>query len=185
MFAPTLTGLGERAHLASPAIDLAMHIADIVNLLEAEELEKVVLVGNSYGGMVITGVADRAASRVRRVVYLDAFLPENGKCLLDYLHPDRRTIIKQGEMGGFVDPLPLKIFGVTDPEDVAWCARHEMRQSYRTFAQPVHFTGNGGAGLPRTYVYCSRPPTGSFDQFAARLRDDPAWKFYELATGHY
>ena len=184
VYAPTLTGLGERAHLANPAIDLATHIADIVNLLEAEELEKVVLVGHSYGGMVITGVADRATARLRRVVYLDAFLPANGKCLLDYLHPDRRAIIKQGEMGGFVDPLPLAIFGVTDPEDVAWATRHEMRQSYRTFAQPVHFTGNGGASLPRTYIHCTNPPTGSFDQFAARLRDDPAWKYYELATGH-
>jgi pimeloyl-ACP methyl ester carboxylesterase len=184
VYAPTLTGLGERAHLANPAIDLAMHIADVVNLLEAEELEKVVLVGHSYGGMVITGVADRAAARLRRVVYLDAFLPANGKCLLDYLHPDRRAIIKQGEMGGFVDPLPLAIFGVTEPQDVAWATRHEMRQSYRTFAQPVHFTGNGGANLPRTYVHCTNPPTGSFDQFAARLRDDPAWKYYELKTGH-
>ncbi len=72
VYTPTLTGLGERAHLANPAIDLSMHIADIVNLLEAEELDKVVLVGHSYGGMVVTGVADRAASRLRRVVYLDA-----------------------------------------------------------------------------------------------------------------
>ncbi len=184
VYVPTLTGLGERAHLANPAIDLATHIADVVNLLEAEELEKVVLVGHSYGGMVVTGVADRAASRLRRVVYLDAFLPDNGRCLLDYLHPDRRTLINQGQIGGFVDPLPLEIFGVTDREDVAWATRHEMRQSYRTFAQPVHFTGNGGASLKRTYVHCTNPPTGSFDQFAARLRDDPAWTYYELATGH-
>ena len=184
VYTPTLTGLGERAHLANPAIDLATHIADVVNLLEAEELAKVVLVGHSYGGMVVTGVADRAASRLRRVVYLDAFLPENGKCLLDYLHPDRRTLINQGQIGGFVDPLPLAIFGVTEPQDVAWVTRHEMRQSYRTFAQPVHFTGNGGASLPRTYVYCTKPPTGSFDQFAERLRRDPAWRFYELETGH-
>jgi pimeloyl-ACP methyl ester carboxylesterase len=184
VYTPTLTGLGERAHLANPAIDLATHISDVVNLLEAEELAKVVLVGHSYGGMVVTGVADRAGSRLRRVVYLDAFLPEDGKSLLDYLHPDRRAIINQGQMGGFVDPLPLKIFGVTDPQDVAWVARHEMHQSYRTFSQPIHFTGNGGAGLPRTFVYCTNPPTGSFDQFAARLRDNPDWKFYELKTGH-
>jgi pimeloyl-ACP methyl ester carboxylesterase len=184
VYTPTLTGLGERAHLANPAIDLGTHIADIVNLLEAEELNEVVLLGHSYGGMVVTGVADRAAARLRRVIYLDAFLPQNGKCLLDYLHPDRRTIIKQGEIGGFVDPLPLEIFGVTERQDVAWVLRHEMRQSYRTFAQPVHFTGEGGANLPRTFVYCTRPPTGSFDQFAARLRNDPAWKFYELKAGH-
>lgn len=181
---PTLTGLGERTHLASPTIDLDVHIADVVNLIEAEELREVVLVGHSYGGMVITGVADRAADRLRRVVYLDAFLPESGKCLLDYLHPDRRSIIEQGARSGFVPPLPMRIFGVTDPQDVAWVSRHEVPQSYRTFAQPLHFTGKGGAGLPRTFVYCSSPPTGSFDQFAARLRTDPAWGFHELKTGH-
>ena len=184
VYTPTLTGLGERAHLANPAIDLATHVADVVNLIEAEELDEVVLLGHSYGGMVVTGVADRAAARLRRVIYLDAFLPEDGKSLLDYLHPDRRAIINQGQIGGFVDPLPLEIFGVTAPEDVAWVRRHEMHQSYRTFAQPIHFTGNGGAGLPRTFVHCTHPPTGSFDQFAARVRDDPEWKFHELKTGH-
>jgi pimeloyl-ACP methyl ester carboxylesterase len=184
VYTPTLTGLGERAHLANPAIDLATHIADVVNLLETEELSEVVLLGHSYGGMVVTGVADRAAARLRRVIYLDAFLPEDGKSLLDYLHPDRRTIINQGQIGGFVDPLPLEIFGVTAPKDVAWVRRHEMHQSYRTFSQPIHFTGNGGAGLPRTYVHCTNPPTGSFDQFAARVRGDPGWKFHELKTGH-
>jgi len=184
VYTPTLTGLGERAHLANPAIDLATHVADVVNLMEAEELNEVVLLGHSYGGMVVTGVADRAAARLRRVIYLDAFLPEDGKSLLDYLHPDRRAIINQGQIGGFVDPLPLEIFGVTAPEDVAWVRRHEMHQSYRTFAQPIHFTGNGGAGLPRTFVHCTNPPTGSFDQFAARVRGDPGWKFHELKTGH-
>src|SRR2546425_13333974 len=114
--------------------------------------------------MVVTGVADRAAPRLRRVVYLDAFLPANGRCLLDYLHPDRRAIIKQGEMGGFVDPLPLAIFGVTEPQDVAWATRHEMRQSYRTFAQPVDFTGNGGASLPLPCGRCTNPPTGSYSE---------------------
>src|SRR5258705_1716413 len=97
VYTPTLTGLGERAHLANPAIDLATHISDVVNLLEAEELNEVVLLGHSYGGMVVTGVADRAPARLRRVIYLDAFLPEDGKSLLDYLHPDRRSIINRSE----------------------------------------------------------------------------------------
>src|SRR5258708_21456500 len=118
-------------------MDLATHVADVVNLLEAEELNEVVLLGHSYGGMVVTGVADRAAARLRRVIYLDAFLPENGKSLLDYLHPDRRTIINQGQIGGFVDPLPLEIFRVTAPEGVALGRRHAKHQSDRTFAQPI------------------------------------------------
>jgi len=83
VYTPTLTGLGERAHLANPAIDLATHVADVVNLLEAEELDKVVLVGHSYGGMVVTGVADRAADRIGRLVYLDAANPKDGQSLVD------------------------------------------------------------------------------------------------------
>lgn len=183
VYTPTLTGLGERAHLASPTINLDTHINDVINLIEAEELSEVVLLGHSYGGMVLTGAADQTAPRLRRLIYLDAFLPENGKCLLDYLHPDRRAMIERGAASGFVDPLPLALFGVTAPEDLAWAARHEMRQSYATFSQPVHLTG-AGAKLPRTYVYCAKPPTGSFDQFAARARADPAWKFHQLDTGH-
>ena len=185
VFTPSLTGLGERAHLASAAVDLDTHITDIASLIETEELTGVVLVGHSYAGMVITGVADRAGPRLRRLIYLDAFVPESGKCQLDYLHADRRDgVMQQGRATGYVDPLPLKLFGVTDPQDVAWASRHLTRQPYATMSQPVLLQGDGGAGLPRTYIYCSNPPTGSFDQFAVRLRNDPNWKFHELNTGH-
>ncbi|MGZ0244868.1 MAG: alpha/beta fold hydrolase, partial [Alphaproteobacteria bacterium] len=79
VFTPTLTGLGERSHLLSPDIDLETHIADVINLLVWEELNDVILVGHSYGGMVITGVADQAKDRLRHIVYLDAFLPADGE----------------------------------------------------------------------------------------------------------
>ena len=93
--APSLTGLGERKHLARPDIDLDTHIADIVSLLEMEDLSDVVLVGHSYGGMVITGVADRAPERIGRLVYLDAFVPEDGKCTLDYVVPERAARMRE------------------------------------------------------------------------------------------
>ena len=101
VYTPTLTGLGERAHLARPEIDLKLHVQDVVALLEMEDLQDIVLLGDSYGGMVVTGVADRCAARISRLVYLDAFVPENGKCALDYIVPERAAAFrKEGEQSG-------------------------------------------------------------------------------------
>ena len=185
VFTPTLTGLGERSHLGGAPVNLDMHISDIVHVLEAEELSDVILVGHSYAGMVITGVADRLESRLRALVYLDAFVPEDGRSLMDYIAPERRAALaRAGEAAGTLDPLPVKLLGVTDPADAAWLARRLMPQAYATFIQPLTLAQGGGARLPRSFVYCSSPPSGSFGQFAERLRHDPAWRFYELKTGH-
>jgi len=182
----TLTGLGDRAHLNRPDINLDTHIQDVVAYLEMEDLGDIVLVGHSYAGMVITGVADRASARLRSLLYLDAFVPENGKAMVDYIAASRRAaFIKAGSETGMSAPLPLKLFGVTAPEDLAWATPRIGRQSFQTFAQPIRLAnGNLHLRLPRTYVYCSNPPTGSFDEFAARIRTDPGWKFIELKTGH-
>ncbi len=185
VYTPTLSGLGERVHLAGTGVNLDMHILDVMNVLEAEELSNVVLVGHSYAGMVIAGVADRAGKRLHGLVYLDAFVPDNGSRMLDYLPTERRNaMVKAGESGGYVDPLPVRVLGITNATDQEWVARRMTRQPYGTFTQQLKFENDGGKHLPRTYVYCSNPPTGSFDQFATRFRTDPAWKFYELKTGH-
>ena len=119
--APSLTGLGERKHLARPDIDLDTHIADIVHLLGMEDLRDVVLVGHSYGGMVMTGAADRAHERIARLVYLDAFVPENGKCTLDYVVPERAARMREeGEKTGFVSPPPMSLWGLSRPEHLAF-----------------------------------------------------------------
>ena len=183
-YAPSLTGLGERRHLARSDIDLDTHIEDIVSLLEMEDLRDVVLLGHSYGGMVITGAADRAPQRIRRLVYLDAFVPEDGKCLLDYAVPERAARMREeGERTGFVQPPPLALWGVTEPEHVAYATPRQGPHPYRTLSQPIRLSGNA-RDIPRTFIYCSSPATGSFDQFAASYRDDPAWTFHELPTGH-
>ena len=96
LFSPTYTGLGHRAHLAHPDIDLATHIEDVVSALEFEDLEDVTLIGHSYGGMVATGVADRAGNRVARVVYLDAFAPEDGQSLFDLVGPKAQANMRAG-----------------------------------------------------------------------------------------
>lgn len=183
VFAPSLTGLGERRHLARPDIDLDTHIEDVRSLLEAEDLNEVVLVGHSYGGMVITGAADRAPERIARLVYLDAFVPQNGKCTLDYVVPERAARMREeGERSGFVPPPPLSLWGLTKPEHIAYVTPREAPHPYRTMAQPIRLSDTSRAR--KTFIYCSSPATGSFDQFAARYRSDPTWKFFELETGH-
>jgi pimeloyl-ACP methyl ester carboxylesterase len=182
---PTLTGLGERAHLARPDIDLDVHVQDVVGLLEMEDLRDVVLLGHSYGGMVVTGAAERCPERIRRLVYLDAFVPENGKCALDYILPERAAEFReQGERHGLVEPPPPSLWGVVAPEHVAFARQRETRHPYRTLTQPIRRVNSSAAALPKTFIYCSSPATGTFDQFASKYRGDPKWRFRELKTGH-
>jgi pimeloyl-ACP methyl ester carboxylesterase len=183
---PSLTGLGERKHLARPDIDLDTHIEDVISLLEMEDLRDVTLVGHSYGGMVITGAADRAHARIKRLVYLDAFVPENGKCTLDYVVPERAARMREeGEKVGSVTPPPLSLWGLTKPEHIEFVKPREVRHPYRTMSQPIRIANSESLKkLAKTFVYCSSPATGSFDKFAVKYRNDPAWKFFELKTGH-
>ena len=184
VYAPSLTGLGERKHLARRDIDLDTHIADVVSLLEMEDLRDVVLVGHSYGGMVVTGAADRVPARIARLVYLDAFVPEDGKCLLDYVVPERAARMREeGEKVGSVTPPPLSLWGVTEQKDIAFIKPREARHPFGTMVQRIKLEGNTRR-LPKTFIYCSSPATGSFDQFAAKYRTAPNWKFFELPTGH-
>ena len=184
VFTPSLTGLGERRHLARSEINLDTHIEDVVSLLEMEDLHEVVLVGHSYGGMVVTGAADRAPQRIKRLVYLDAFVPEDGKCLLDYVVPERAARMREeGERLGRVAPPPVALWGLTREDHVAFVKPREAPHPFGTMSQEIKLKGNAQK-LPRTFIYCSSPATGSFDQFAAKYRNDPAWKFFELPTGH-
>jgi pimeloyl-ACP methyl ester carboxylesterase len=183
VYAPSLTGLGERKHLASRAVDLDTHVQDVVGLMEMEDLSGVVLVGHSYGGMVVTGAADRVPRRIAHLVYLDAFVPEHGRCTLDYVVPERAARMREeGERTGFVTPPPMSLWGLARKEHLEFVGPREAKHPYNTMAQPIRLANQ--PSLPRTFVYCSSPATGSFDGFAARYRDDPAWRFHELPTGH-
>jgi pimeloyl-ACP methyl ester carboxylesterase len=186
VYTPSLTGLGDRAHLARPGIDLELHIQDVVALLEMEDLREVVLLGHSYGGMVVTGVADRCTARIRNLVYLDAFVPENGKCALDYIVPERAAAFRRdGEQSGSIAPPPLSLWGLTRPEHVAFVKPRETRHPFHTFSQPIRLENEAAlARLPKSFIYCSSPATGSFDRFATKYRRDPSWLFFELKTGH-
>jgi pimeloyl-ACP methyl ester carboxylesterase len=183
---PTYTGLGERAHLASRSITLDTHIADILAVIEYEDLKDLVLVGHSYGGMVATGVADRVRERIARLVYLDAFVPENGQSLFDLLPPEVRTrqqeaMALQGD-GWLVPPNPTP--PDTLPEDLAWIAPRRRWQPAGTLTQRIALTSPAPA-LPRAYIYCTRiAPADTFGQFARRFRSDRAWRFFEIDASH-
>jgi pimeloyl-ACP methyl ester carboxylesterase len=186
LITPTYTGLGERRHLAHPMIDLETHVEDVLNLLDCEELGDVVLLGHSYGGMVATGVADRARERIRSLIYLDAFVPNDGQCLLDLQPPEVRArmlaSVQASGNGWQVPPYPTP--HDTAPEDVAWYERHRGPQPLRTFSTALRLR-NGPLTLPRSYIHCSgKIGHDSFRQFADRLRDAPGWRFFEMAASH-
>jgi pimeloyl-ACP methyl ester carboxylesterase len=181
VFTPSLTGIGERAHLASPAVDLSTHIADVMGAIQYERLNELVLVGHSYGGMVVTGVADRLPERIRTLVYLDAFVPQPGQALLD-LVPARVRDAMPSE-GWQAPPLPPQAQGMTDPAELAWLEGRRDAQPMKTFTQPLALEGRYRG--QRAYVACTGYSPSSFAPFAERARNDPAWRYHELPTHHY
>jgi pimeloyl-ACP methyl ester carboxylesterase len=183
---PTLSGLADRAHLLTPGIGLQIHIQDIASLLDYEELEGVVLIGHSYAGMVIAGVAAAVPERVGHLVYLDAFVPGAGDSLVSLLPPDRAAYYQEQAAthgdGWRVPPPPIAAWGVTDAADVAWLETRLTDHPLRSFTQPLPAAA---PELPRTYVHCTEGPiVASFASFATRARSDPSWHYHELATGH-
>lgn len=182
--APTLTGLGERAHLGGRPIDLETHIADVCGLLEMEDIRDAVLVGHSYAGMVIAGAADRAAARIGRLVYLDAFVPADGQCVLDFWPAEARAdIARRAAADGLIPPTPLPAYGVTRPEDLAWAEPRIRPHPYATWTQALRLA-HGETKLPRAYIRCTNPARPVFEQFSRRVRADPAWTYREIDSGH-
>jgi pimeloyl-ACP methyl ester carboxylesterase len=189
VWAPTLTGLGERAHLLTPDTDLDLHIQDIVNVLEYEDLSNVILVGHSYAGMVIAGVADRVPERLAHLVFLDAFVPTDGQSLFDLLRPERRDMYRQQTQvhgdGWRVPPPPPQALGVTETAQAAWLSARLTPQPLASFEQPVRLQHTAAERLTRTYIHCTEGPIApSFAPFAATAQAEPGWRYAELPTGH-
>ncbi len=180
VFTPSLTGIGERAHLASPSVDLSTHINDVLGTIEYERLSDFVLVGHSYGGMVVTGVADRAADEVRTLVYLDAFVPRDGQSLLDLARPEMRERILALQDWRVPPPPPQ---GMTDPQEVAWIEGRRNPQPVGTFKETISVKGN--YKRKKTYIFCSGYSPTSFAPFGAATKADKAWHYHELPTHHY
>ena len=178
---PTYTGLGERAHLARPDIDLETHIADILGVIEMEDLTGVNLIGHSYGGMVATGVADRARNRVAQLIYLDAFAPNDGDSLADLVPAAERGQRAVGPDGWRIPPRAMP--PDTSPEDVAWCAPRRLPQPAQTFVQKLRLQ-QGPLTLPRHYIYFTRhPPDDRFRPFYERAKRE-GWGAHEIDASH-
>jgi len=186
VFTPTLTGLGERRHLLTPKIELEDHIQDICEGLFMEDLQDVVLVGHSYGGMVITGVADRMPDRVRHLVYIDAFMPDDGECVFD-LMPSAQVAMLRDDVdrhgaGWLIPASPLP--ADTPPEAVQFARQRRGPQPMKTFTSPIKLIGRCRT-LPATYAYCTR--TNVYDTFslsAQRARERPICQFLTLDASH-
>jgi pimeloyl-ACP methyl ester carboxylesterase len=184
LLTPTYTGLGERGHLAGPAVDLNTHISDVTSVLDFEDLRHVTLVGHSYGGMVATGAADKARERIAKLVYLDAFVPRDGESLYDLLLPELRArswqaAAEQGD-GWRVPPNPMP--SDTSEADRAWAMPRRLPQPILTFQQRLSLTAREPP--TRHYIYCKRAGEGDvFRPFADRAKRE-GWPCHELDASH-
>jgi pimeloyl-ACP methyl ester carboxylesterase len=186
VYAPTLTGLGERSHLLTRSINLSTHITDITNMIRWEDLQQIILVGHSYGGMVVTGVADAMTNRVSALVYLDAFLPTAGKSFHDIVPPEVAEAQVDGARasnGLSVPPIPAAAFNVNE-EDRLWvdsmCTPHPLG----TLTQPIQLTGSHARIASKSYVLATKNPIPLFQDFARSMRNERSCVSYELPCGH-
>ena len=195
VYTPTLTGLGERAHLATPDVGLETHVLDVVNVLKYEDLSGVVLVGHSLGGMVITGVANDAAHRLAHLVYLDAIVPQHGQSRLS-LHTPEDAAAKEERVRTAGDgwrkpgrraalaPRWDALFGSAE-----WERTRKVPHPFKALQEPVRLQNPAALALPRTFIYCTRKSAGD-DPFLGRAASirrtgtESAWRFRELDSGH-
>lgn len=186
VFTPTLTGLGERAHLLTPDIDLMTHVHDIRGVLEYEDLQGVILVGHSYGGMVLSSIAEHTGTRVTQLVYLDAFLPEAGKALRDYADGVALDELVRVHGDGWRYPTPRMegedFFGVTASDDVAWMLARVGDHPYKTMTQPVQVTADYLNAVQRTYILTT---TGPLFREAADRAKGLGFRSYELFSADH
>jgi pimeloyl-ACP methyl ester carboxylesterase len=188
--AVTLTGDGERAHLRHAAISLDDHIADVVGLVDAEELTDIVLVGHSYGGMVITGAADRLTTRgpgrVKQLVYVDAMVPLPGEGWGSGHPPEiaQARLAAAREHDNALPPPDPAAFGL-DLADREWLRRRHVPHPFGMYRVPLHFDAARWAALPRCFVDCNQPAYPTIDAMRARVRQQPGWRIEVLPTGHF
>ena len=180
VFTPSMTGIGERAHLAAADVNLSTHVNDVLGTIKYERLSDFVLVGHSYGGMVVTAVADRVPEKIRALVYLDAFVPKDGESLLDLARPEMREKLLALQ-GWQVPPPPPQ--GMTEKEEIAWIEGRRNPQPIATFKEKISLQGNFKG--KKAYIFCSGYSPTSFAPFGAATKADKAWQYHELPTHHY
>jgi pimeloyl-ACP methyl ester carboxylesterase len=185
VFTPTLTGLADRSHLLRAGINVSTHVTDVVNLMKWEDLSGVVLCGHSYGGMVVSGVAEQAADRIASIVFLDAFVPENGDSMETLTSQAVRDQLKaateRGDLG--VPPRPAAAFLVNE-KDQAWVDAMCVPQPIGTMTEKLSITGARERIAKKSYIRAGAYPNPGFDKALARVQADKSWRTYSVPCGH-
>ena len=185
VYAPTLTGLADRSHLLSRDVTLDTHVADIVNLFRWEEIAEATLVGHSFGGFAVSGALEQVVSRVSALVYLDAFVAQDGESPLDAQAPEPRRAIEAALAAGQVGrpPPPAALFKVADPADEAWIDAQMTPQPLGPYATRLRLTG-ARERVTTTYIRATRFPQARFDAYLANAQANPRWRAVALDCGH-
>jgi pimeloyl-ACP methyl ester carboxylesterase len=194
VYTPTLTGLGERAHLASPDVDLDLHLRDVINVIEYEGLTDVLLLGHSYAGFVVTGVADRVPDRIRNLIYLDTGVASGGKSVFETVGDEFRQMVEEaarasGDGSGW--PIPpaetlgsfISVDGISDA-DLRWFYAKATAHPVGTLRQPLELQHQGTPPFGRTMISCTSGRSGP-TPWAEHARTSPDWGYAEIATGHW
>jgi pimeloyl-ACP methyl ester carboxylesterase len=185
VFTPTMTGLGACSHLASKDVNLTTHITDIVNFIKWEDLSGIVLVGHSYGGYIVSGAAEQIGDKVSSIVFLDAFVPENGESLgAGASQPVKDAIAAAlGRGEHLLKPVPAAVFRVNE-KDRAWVDAKCTPQPIGTFAEAIKLTGARDKIAKKSYIRAKGYPSVPFDAMLAKYKPNSAWKTFEMTAGH-
>ena len=185
VFTPTLTGLGERSHLMRAGIDISTHATDVVNLMKWERLSGVVLCGHSYGGMVISLVAEQMAEKIASIVFLDAFVPENGDTMealtSDAVRETLKAAAARGDLG--VRPRSAAAF-LVNQKDQAWVDSLTGPQPIGTMTETLKLSGARERIGKKSYIRAGAYPNPGFDKALARVKADKSWRTYDVPCGH-
>ena len=185
VFTPTLTGVGERVHLMRQGIDIKTHVTDIVNVMKWEWLSDVVLCGHSYGGFVISGVAEQMEKAIRSIVFLDAFVPQNAESpqmlTSAAVQENIRSTLQRGELG--MAPRSAEAFGV-NPADRAWVDSLCTPQPIGTFTETIAITGARDRIARKSYIRAASYANPGFDRALAAAKADASWRTYAVPCGH-
>lgn len=188
VYTPTLSGQGERRNTLDTTINLETHIQDVINTIVMEDLHDVILVGHSYAGAVIAGVADQIPERLSKLVFLDALIVENGESANDLNPADvvdgfRKASLKK-DNGLSIPLLSSEFFGVTDSATIKWADVRLTNQPYRTFSQKLVLKKPYGNNVPITYIACIRPELRAIQRSVDIAKAKQGWKYLEINTGH-
>jgi pimeloyl-ACP methyl ester carboxylesterase len=188
VFAPTLTGFGERVHLTRADLTIEDFATDIVNVIAAEELNDVILVGHSFGGNPVSAVADRVPERLKRLVYVDTLVLKDGESGFSVLDPAivaQRIELAEKTSGGITIPPPSPgAFGVTDPSDAEWLRRQLTPLPLNCYREPIHLKHPLGNGVGKTYIACKNPIYQPAVLTHEWVKSQADWRYLELSTGH-